>query len=215
MPYVPGDNWVICDLSGKKVLMSQTRKTWDGLRVWEPLWYPKHPQLTIRAIPERSMPVRDGRSRPADIMYVAPYGLGAFCLLSPNNIVWTFYVDNDGALLAAQEKWGTPQPKLQLVPGYLFTVDDDGALHVGPAPVMPLSDPPWRMSSSDGTLWDLTIDVDYAVHLTEVSGSTYCTVDTESHWWDISDTVCDIGSDPFDATDGVTHTDKKLWKKDP
>ena len=65
MSYTPGDNWCICDISGKKVLQSQTRKTWDGYRVHPDFWYPKHPQLSLRGIPERST-VRDGRPRQAE-----------------------------------------------------------------------------------------------------------------------------------------------------
>ena len=66
MTYVPGDNWIICDLSGRKVLMSKSRKTWDGLRVHPDYWSPRHPQLDVRSRADKQQVV-DGRGRPADI----------------------------------------------------------------------------------------------------------------------------------------------------
>src|SRR5574343_865046 len=95
--YKPGDNYCICDLTGKKVLMSQTRKTWDGLRVWKGVWYPRHPQLDIRAIPDH-MAVPDARPRTVDT-YAPCYGLGAFCLRSLGSISYIYYVVDDGALM--------------------------------------------------------------------------------------------------------------------
>lgn len=65
MPYVPGDNWIICDISGRKVLMSQSKKTWDGLRVHPDYWYPRHPQLDVKAVPD-DQKVVDGRGRTED-----------------------------------------------------------------------------------------------------------------------------------------------------
>lgn len=165
MPYTPGDNWTICDLTGKKVLMSQTRKTWDGLRVWDRVWYPKHPQLSIKAIPDR-MAVPDARSRPADTYYTLTFAWGAFCLISPNGTYYTFAVDDDGALLPYTEKWGMPQPSL-VIAGHVFTVDDDGALHVRDQKVI-RPDPPWSMISPDGTEFELTVADDHAVIITEV-----------------------------------------------
>jgi hypothetical protein len=65
MTYKPGDNWIICDLSGRKVLMSKSRKTWDGLRVHPDYWYPRHPQLDVRGRTDKQNVV-DGRGRPVD-----------------------------------------------------------------------------------------------------------------------------------------------------
>ena len=75
MSYKPGDNWIICDISGRKVLMSKSKKTWDGLRVHPDYWYPRHPQLDVKSRLD-SQVVVDGRGRPAD-QYVggAKYGL--------------------------------------------------------------------------------------------------------------------------------------------
>lgn len=72
MPFIPGDPWVICDLTGLKVRMSQTKKTWDGLRVASSVWYPKHPQLEIRAFPDNPA-VQDARSEPTEVFVLGPY----------------------------------------------------------------------------------------------------------------------------------------------
>lgn len=65
MPFRLGDNYYICDICGLKGWMSESLKTWDGLRVHKRCWYPRHPQLDLRAIPDRPG-VKDGRSRQAD-----------------------------------------------------------------------------------------------------------------------------------------------------
>lgn len=65
MTYIPGDPWVICDRTGFKVRRSQTKVTWDGLRVWKKYWWPRHPQDFVRALPERQT-VRDARPEPTD-----------------------------------------------------------------------------------------------------------------------------------------------------
>ena len=163
MPYAPGDNWAICDLSGKKVLMSQTRKTWDGLRVYAPLWYPKHPQLSLRAIPEH-MAVYDARPRPADRFVQLPYGWGAFCLMSPNGVEWTFWADDDGAVIAANVLYGNPVSYLDVY-GWRFTVDDDGALHLTQLSNV-VTPQPWRMVSPGDVVYSLTVDIDGAVLVT-------------------------------------------------
>jgi hypothetical protein len=64
--YIPGDPWCICDLCGFRYRMSQTLKTWDGLRVCRADWYPKHPQLDVRGVKDVQA-VIDGRSEPADV----------------------------------------------------------------------------------------------------------------------------------------------------
>jgi hypothetical protein len=174
MPYIPGDNWAICDLSGKKVLMSQTRKTWDGLRVWNPLWYPRHPQLSLRAIPEH-MAVRDARPRQADIFApAAPYGWGSFCLISPNGTTYVAAMADDGAMLVRAGVWGTPQPVFY-ISHYAFTVDDDGALHV--ADIIDTRGPSsWRMYSVNKLGFDITVAVDLAVLVSLVVMPTFMTV---------------------------------------
>ena len=163
MPYAPGDNWAICDLSGKKVLMSQTRKTWDGLRVYAPLWYPKHPQLSLRSIPEH-MAVRDARSRPADIFSQLPYGYGAFCLTSPNGTYWTFWMDEDGALVGANVLYGNPVQYIDIY-AWRFTVSNDGALHLTQLTGI-MTPQPWRMVSPGEVAYQLTVEADGAVIVT-------------------------------------------------
>lgn len=45
-----GENLVVCDVCGCKYLSSEIRETWDGYLVCNRDWYPKHPQLDIKAI---------------------------------------------------------------------------------------------------------------------------------------------------------------------
>lgn len=133
--------------------MSDTRRTWDGLRVWKEVWYPKHPQLFVRAIPEKYMAVRDARPRPPDEYITNAYPRGTFCLESPNGVHWTFIVEDDGSLVPYQITVGTPAKRVYLGQYYL-TVDDDGSLYVnGAAPGLP-----WHMWSVNGVHFTLTVD---------------------------------------------------------
>lgn len=170
MTYVPGDNWCVCDLTGKKILMSQTRKTWDGLRVWKEVWYPKHPQLSLRAIPERAT-VRDGRPRPADIFTVPEHGWGSFCLISPDGTKYVVAMADDGAMLVREGVWGTPRSAFY-ISHYAFIVDNDGALHV--ADVVSVKGPVmWRMCSVNKVGFDVTVDTDLAVLVSLVTVPTF------------------------------------------
>lgn len=168
MPFSLGDNYCICDLTGKKVLMSRTRKTWDGLRVAAEFWYPKHPQLDVRPIRER-MAVRDGRSRPADVLYDPAYGFGTFTLISPDGTDYIVYVDEDGALFVREGTAGTAVLIFYLG-HYGITVDNDGALHIQDVVVVK-GPPKWKMGSHDAgveaTIYDLTVDTDLALLVTE------------------------------------------------
>lgn len=65
MTYVDGDPWVICDRTGMKVRMSQTRKEWNGLRVRKESWEPRHPQDFVKGVPDNQS-VPDARPEPAD-----------------------------------------------------------------------------------------------------------------------------------------------------
>ena len=62
--YRKGDANAISDIDGQKYKLSEMRMTWDGLMVHKSEWYPKNPQLTIRAHREKSPP-RNVRPRPA------------------------------------------------------------------------------------------------------------------------------------------------------
>jgi hypothetical protein len=212
MTYHPGDAWAICDLSGKKVLMSQTRKTWDGLRVWERLWYPKHPQLSVRAIPERSLVVKDARPRPADVPYPKQPTNGAFCLISPAGIDWTFSIEDDGALTPTQITWGRAYQQVELVLGYLFTVNDPGDLHVSIGPARSITRP-WKMFSPSGYVYGLTVDSgDLALLVTLLESPTVCDVDPYKHSWDIDDVVCTVDSRvPYNAEGAITQSGEEVW----
>lgn len=153
--YRPNDNLAICDISGLQCYMSETVKTWDGLRVRKDFWYPKHPQLNIRAIPDQPG-VIDGRPEAPWQFFGPDYPYGSFCLESPGHFYWTFYIADDGALLPANVKWGTPARYLDLN-CWRFTVDDDGALHVNSR----IASPPdtictgWKMYTPDPLVYEL------------------------------------------------------------
>jgi hypothetical protein len=51
-PLDHGDYYVVCDYSGRRVPASQTKMTWDGYRVWDRLWEPRHPQDFVRGVPD-------------------------------------------------------------------------------------------------------------------------------------------------------------------
>jgi len=153
MPYVPGQNWVICDLSGKKVLMRDTKKTWDGLRVCKDWWDPKHPQLSVRGIPDRQA-VRDGRPRPADIYTAADYGCGDWTLQSPNDTIYTVSISDAGAL---ESLTGPYQPYVQPVylGGYLISIANDTTISAASSSI---SGPgTWIMVSPAGTMYEITV----------------------------------------------------------
>lgn len=76
--YVRGDPWAICDICGLKFRMSQTRKTWDGLRVCVPDWYPKHPQLMVRGRRDRQA-VSDARPESTEIFIDDGSGVNNLC----------------------------------------------------------------------------------------------------------------------------------------
>jgi hypothetical protein len=163
MPYKPGDNWIICDISGIKLLQSESVKTWDGLRVHPRYWYPRHPQLDVRGIPDFQN-VIDGRPEQPDHFIEPPYGPGSFCLISPNGTTYVIYVDDDGAILVRPGIWGSPVDHLDLG-NYDITVDDDGALHV----VTELATPGvgwWDMSSLNDYPYRVTIIPDLAMIVT-------------------------------------------------
>lgn len=155
--YIPGDPWVICDVSGKQIRMSQSVKTWDGLRVDPAYWDPKHPQLMIQAVPDH-MEVYDARPRGANTFIGPSYGGGAFTLISPNGTFWTFWCDEDGALRPANIQLGSAVKHLDLG-RWRLTVDDDGGLH---PTAMAASGLPgmWPMISPLGELYNLTIPDD-------------------------------------------------------
>jgi len=53
MAYKSGDYKVVCDLCGKITLRSKCKKTWQGWLVCaDRCWRPKHPQESVKVIPE-------------------------------------------------------------------------------------------------------------------------------------------------------------------
>jgi hypothetical protein len=101
MPSIPGNPWVICDLTGVKVRMSQTRKTWDGYRVWSHVWYPKQPLLSVRGIPDNTA-VADARPRPVDVFIE---GAGGFLNEPFLSEIEGFIGEDVPGLLAPPVQW--------------------------------------------------------------------------------------------------------------
>jgi hypothetical protein len=68
--WVPGDHWIIDDVTGFKVLASKARLQWDGALVDKKVYEPRHPQDLIR--PRRERPgVINARPRPNDV-FIGP-----------------------------------------------------------------------------------------------------------------------------------------------
>ncbi len=71
--YIPGDHWVICDLSGFKVRSSDTVKQWNGLRVKREFYEPRNPQDFVRGrrdvqtVPDPRPEVPDVFRTPGDV----------------------------------------------------------------------------------------------------------------------------------------------------
>jgi hypothetical protein len=64
--FVPGDYNVICDRCGFKVRASQTRMTWDNLRVCDRDWEPRHPQDFKRGKVDKQH-ISNPRPEPTDV----------------------------------------------------------------------------------------------------------------------------------------------------
>lgn len=65
--FIPNDNWVMCDICGRKRRRSSTRLNWKRQVVCSDTCYePKHPQLTPPKPTER-LAVKNPRPRPADV----------------------------------------------------------------------------------------------------------------------------------------------------
>jgi hypothetical protein len=145
-----GDPLVICDICGFRYPMSATRKTWDGLRVCRKDWDPKHPQLTIKGIPDRQA-VYDGRPEPPD-QFVDSGNFGSFCLQSSNGTNYIVSMADGGTLTITAGVLGTPALFLQ-IGSYLITVTNAGTLQTTAALI---SGPAWQMHSPDNTAYRVT-----------------------------------------------------------
>ena len=160
----PGDFLRICDICGKRCLASQTRKTWDGLITCLADWDRKHPQLTMRGLPDRQA-VYDPRPEPPPV-YVFCYGIGSFCLRSPNGTLYIVTVDDDGAVLVRPGLLGIPIDSFT-INGFDITVADDGALLTNTG-----SDPGqlyWRVMTPGDLVYRITIAPDGAWQLQQVA----------------------------------------------
>ncbi len=62
--FVLGDSNAICDCCGFKFKQSQLRKRWDGAMVCSKDFELRHPQDSLKAVPERNA-IRDARIQPA------------------------------------------------------------------------------------------------------------------------------------------------------
>jgi hypothetical protein len=61
--FILGDSNGVCDVCGFDFKQSQLRKRWDGAMVCGADWESRHPQDTVKAVPERNH-VKDPRPRP-------------------------------------------------------------------------------------------------------------------------------------------------------
>ena len=52
MAYTPGDWWMICERTGGKFLRSEMRQEWTGAWVHQSVWEPRHPQDSVKAVPD-------------------------------------------------------------------------------------------------------------------------------------------------------------------
>ena len=64
--FISGDPWFLCDICNLKYRTSESRMQWNGLRVCNQCWSPKHPQLSVRAVREK-IAVKDARPRQTDV----------------------------------------------------------------------------------------------------------------------------------------------------
>ena len=65
MTYKPGDNYVICEVTGLKVRVSETCRRWDNAIVIKSQCEPRHPQEFVRGVKER-ISARVSRPEQAD-----------------------------------------------------------------------------------------------------------------------------------------------------
>jgi hypothetical protein len=65
--YLKRGDWnVICDRTGFKIKASESRKEWNGLRVWKKHWEARQPQDKLRMYPD-SQRVPDPRPESEDV----------------------------------------------------------------------------------------------------------------------------------------------------
>ena len=66
--YTPGEHYIICERTGRKILASDARKEWTGAWVHKDEWEPKHPSLIYTKVPSDKITAPQPiRSEPADV----------------------------------------------------------------------------------------------------------------------------------------------------
>lgn len=60
--YILGDYWIICQITGQKVMRSKARYNWKGQLVSLVAWEEKHPQIDLRGRKD-DIAVEDARPR--------------------------------------------------------------------------------------------------------------------------------------------------------
>ena len=134
---------------------SESVKTWDGLRVHPDYWYPRHPQLDVKGIPELSMRVIDGRpEQPWQFAYSA-YGVGPLYMASPNGTIYKVVVSNAGAVGTEVQPY-QPFTNPAIVNGYELEVSNAGTITTE-AVEGDTGPPAWSLVSPNGTVWALTV----------------------------------------------------------
>lgn len=88
--YKKGDHNAISDDSAQKYKRSDMRLTWDGKLVGKDEWYPKHPQLTIRPIPDRPAITNQTRTQDSPTNLLVP----SFNPSAPNNVLIEGFIVN-------------------------------------------------------------------------------------------------------------------------
>lgn len=66
MTYIPGNHWLICDITGLKIRRSRAVKTHDGLMVRRDQDDGRHPQEDVRSRADNPR-VNNARPRPVDV----------------------------------------------------------------------------------------------------------------------------------------------------
>jgi len=62
--YIPGDFYRLCDICGRKIRSTESRKMWNNLIVCQNDWEPRHPQEELHTAPKDKQSVKDARPRP-------------------------------------------------------------------------------------------------------------------------------------------------------
>ena len=84
--YIKGDHWMVCDICGFNYRRSEMRETWDHIWACPEDWDPRHPQLDVRAVPDRQ---RVDVSRPARDSSIGSTTVGTTALVDARTLILT------------------------------------------------------------------------------------------------------------------------------